>query len=861
MRVTSAPGEYSALNELTAPPGAALRAVNVVVDEPDEYSTHPGLEALPTWVGHPITAFTYWRSVLVAHSESTGKLAYLSGGVWTEVTGTYNAPAGEVMDFATLQGALYFTTSTGVFRIVNVGVDPEPCGIEQGLTGTGATAGASGFLPEGEAVAYRWHWAKNVENDTDEGRLVEGAPGGRLVVVNATGSGSSKNVDLEIPIPEGLPAGAYLRVFRSDAVLEDVLPTDEVRQVYEREPTATELAAGVLTFTDTTPEAVRGSSAYYSANTGDGLGASNFPAPLCRALEVFSSHLMGICVTGIQRLTLNMLGVDATGTSIGLRSGQVILVEAGSTLEAYNANVVAENFPVGDFFLATGGTAAQNIAATVDSLVRLINYQPSGLLWAKAIDTDGSTPGSILLEARSLDTPAFEVFTNMGSGQAFAPALRAYSTPFSFQRTANVVTVDTNGPHGFVVDQDVTLSYTPPFVPLPDFPAGTFTVASTPTPDTFTYAQTGADTGVVLSGGGFADLRFESGDGPVRSSPGTAENAYAWSIAEQPDHWPLSNYGTVGNARSTLLWGLPMDRYIFMGSEDGLFRVQSDGNGGFGLVDNGVWNDTFRFVGRRNVAKVGGRAYAMSRAGIVGWSETAKPQPVDGPIQEEIRAHLAQNEETIAESGYFVADEVERRLYVFIPLPPGGQYEVRILNVDTGAWTRIDATFPGLEDGTQGPAIAPSELGGQLHVLPTNGTDGEILRVRNTATSADFRGPSGEAIPSSVQYLPWTAGEPERQKHWTHVRIFTRAPTTEIQFSSTTNLYPTLQTQDLPDMGPLFLTAPEPVSDPVRGLMWKSLVDQEHMCGHAASFKVSHATAGEQFRLLGLDVAHRAYGP
>lgn len=844
MRVTSAPGEYSALNELTAPPGAALRAVNMVVDEPDEYSTHPGLEALPTWVGNPITAFTYWRAVLVAHAESTGKLAYLSGGIWTEVPGTYNAPTGEVMDFATLQGALYLTTNVGVFRMVNVDSTPEPCGLLQGLTGTGTTSGASGFLLEGEAVAYRWHWALNVENDTDEGRLVEGAPGGRLVVVNPTGSGGTRNVDLNIPIPENLPSNAYLRVFRSDAVPEDVLPTDEVRQVYEREPTATELAAGALTFTDTTPEAVRGSSAYYSANTGDGLGASNFPAPLCRALEVFSSQLMGICVTGIQRLTFTITGVGPGGLDVP----HTLTFQNATFSETYEA-ALAESFPT-EFAVFTSGTASQNIARTVDSLVRAINSRSGGVLYAQSGDVDGSSPGRVLVSARTLDVAAFRL-ESAGAANAILPRPRATAAAVDQTRVAGVVTVTTGQDHAFVVGEEVDALTT-----VGTFTAGRFLILSTPSATTFTYAQAGPDDNNAIT-----IVQYRTATGDADSSPGTAENAYAWSIAEQPDHWPLSNYGTVGNARSALLWGLPMDRYIFMGSEDGLFRVQSDGNGGFGLVDNGVWNDTFRFVGRRNVAKVGGRAYAMSRTGIVGWSETAKPQPVDGPISDEIRAYLAQNEAAIAQYGYFVSDEVERRLYVVIPLPPGGQNVVHILNVDTGAWTRMDATFPGLEDGTQGPAIAPTELGGQLHVLPTNAEDGIILRVRNTATAADFQGPAGEAIPSSVQYLPWVAGEPDRHKMWTHVQIYTREPTTQLQFTTATNLWPTEQTQTLPDMGPLFLTLPEPVADLVRGLAWKSLVPQEHMRAHAITLKVSHATAGEQFRLLGLAVKHRAYGP
>jgi hypothetical protein len=391
------------------------------------------------------------------------------------------------------------------------------------------------------------------------------------------------------------------------------------------------------------------------------------------------------------------------------------------------------------------------------------------------------------------------------------------------------------------------------------FVAGPYTLLSVST-GSFTYSDPGPDD----SNGSFI-VQYRSRSVEAESSTGTSLNDFAYAKDEQPDHWTLGNFGKVGGNLETLQWALPMSRFLFLGSDGGLYRAQGNAADGILLADGGVWSDTYRFLGRRNVAQVGGRGFALSRTGIVSWTESNKPEPVDGPIQQEIRALLATHAENLGQYGYFVGNETARRLYVFVPSTPEatGADLAFMLNLDTSppAWTRLDGTFPGLSAGTQGPGIAPEALGGQLHILPGESEDGRVLRERNTATDADFQGPSGEAIPASVQYLPWTAGEPGRAKMWTHIRIFTRSPATQLKLAMSTDAWPPVYEQTLPDMGPLFITEPVEVVDPIRGFSWASLVGQEHMRARQIAFKVSHETAGEPLRLLGIEVKHRVYGP
>lgn len=843
MQVLGAAGEFPSLNELTAPPGAAKEAVNVVVDL-DAYLTHPGLTRSAS-MGPIISSFTTYRDAIVAHSQDDETMWRLQSGAWTQIPGTYSAPSGELMAFQEAQGSLFFTTDAGLFRFDGLTTTPVLSGLPQATPGVAALSGASGFLDDGEATAYRWNWAVNVD-DGGTGRLVQGAPSPLLVVSNS--AGGSRDVDLTIPIPENLPAGAFLQVYRADSVPNTITPTNEVRQVYEREPNAAETAAMSLSFTDATPDTVKGSGAYFASNTGEGVAGSNYQAPLSIGLSRFAESVFSVGAVGLQRLRLTILGVGPTG----LQDGQLIEINAvdGSFGENYTASTGGAVFP--DVFeLFTGGTPAQNLTNTVNSFVRAINSRSGGALLAFAADTDGTQPGAVIIETRSIGAPAIEVFTN-GNGQAFAPALRVERSDLvSIARAANIVTVTFAAAHGFVVGDQIEIEYQGGPVD-PNFPAGTKTVASTPTADSLTYAEVGAD----ATGGSFNYVITSADDAP-RSQSGTSANAVAWSKRLEPDHWPLTNLNTVGGSEDDALWGEPLDRFLFIGSEAGLFRVQGNADEGFDFGE-GVWDSSVRFLGRRNVATLDGRCYGMASEGLVSWTEGSKPKAVDVPIQDELRARIRAFPETVAEYGFLVADSVNHRLYVAMPTASTDTSAkvVHVLNLaGGGAWTRLDSTFPGFGSGIS-YGTAPATAAGLAYFTAEAATS--ILTTRQTETAADFQGPAGEAIPASVTFLPLLAGEPERQKQWTWTRIFTKAPTTAIEFCYASDWVPALECQSLPEMDPI--TAPVDVVEPVRAQAWKTIVGRDRQRSRALTVKIGHATAQERFRLLGFEIKHRAYG-
>jgi len=847
VRVLQAGGEHPSENELEVPEGAAFRATNVVVDKPNIYAAHRGL-IKSVVAGHTLSSFTYYRGAIVAHSQADGLLLKYEAGSWSTYSGTYYAPvSAEVVSFDENAGSLFFTTSTGVYRLDGTSSQPQLSGLPQALPGVVALAGSGSALSDGFATAYRANWAYNAD-DGGGSRLIEGAPSPRLVVANA--AGSTQNVTVTLPIPDGLPDGAYLRLFRADEVptATDISPLDEMRQVYERAPTPAELTARSMTITDSTPDTVKGSSAYWAPNSGDGLAQSNYAAPLVAALTHYSESEFGVGVSGVQRIQMTLLGSDALVAGNGLRFTR------GLAFESYTAGA-AEAFP-NTFKLFTGGTPAQNTAATVDSLVRAINSRISGFLRAFPLDVDGSQPGAFLIEARDLDQTHIIVEAT-GDAQAWAPApLSRISASATRPLASSTVTVSSAYEHGLVAGQQINIiSSSAPSI----ITTGIKTVATVPTNFTFTFTQAGVDGG--------AGIEFTTLDELVQTESGTVDNAYAWTKRFEPDHWPLANLGTVGGSRDALWWGLPMDRWYFLGSDAGLFRINGNADDGFISPEEGApWDSSCAFLGRRNAAALDGQAYAISKRGLVTWGEGQKPQNVDGPIQKEIRAAVAQYPDAVAKYGFLFADATNHRLYVALPESSAATSAtiVHVWNGLTGTWTRLTSAFPGFEGGLV-DGMAPIPEAGQEYFLPASGgtRDGQLLFTRNSGDAADFQGPEGQGLQCKVTYMPWTAGDPLRAKMWTRTSVYTKAGISRLTFGYATDYLPTEETQTYPDIDPEG-TQPVLVSDPIQGLAWRSIIgnepDNSYLRGRKLSVSVAHNEPGEEFQLYGVEVFHRVYG-
>lgn len=134
-----------------------------------------------------------------------------------------------------------------------------------------------------------------------------------IIVLDVT---TSTNTIVTVSIPEGITPDYFLQVFRSSisqatgvTVLSDLIANDEMQLVYETFPTATELAAGELSFTDLTPDAFRGANLYTNESTGEGAAQANDLPPFAKDINTFKNVTFYANTRTRHRKLLSILGV------------------------------------------------------------------------------------------------------------------------------------------------------------------------------------------------------------------------------------------------------------------------------------------------------------------------------------------------------------------------------------------------------------------------------------------------------------------------------------------------------------------------------------------------------------------------
>jgi hypothetical protein len=324
-----------------------------------------------------------------------------SGATVTNIAGTPNIVISAAATAAGAGTAVTFSTPASVTMDANA-------------TGNGSvTVTASA----GSQIAYRVLWGYRDAND----KLILGAPSQFATIANNTGL--SRNVAGTSSIPSGVSTNYFYQVYRSSQTATiDVAPNDQMQQVYEAPVVAGDLVNGYVSFTDITPDSLRGAALYSSANTGEGPTQINLQPPVARDVCVFRGFTFYANVTSKQRLELSVLSIGAPS---GVQVGDVLTID-GITYTA----AVAENIPARQFLIVTTGTPAQNITDTVSSLLKVINRSTSSTVYAYLESGPTDLPGQILIEERTLGSGTFAV-TASANGTAYLPNLPTSGTTVS----------------------------------------------------------------------------------------------------------------------------------------------------------------------------------------------------------------------------------------------------------------------------------------------------------------------------------------------------------------------------------------------------------------------------------------------
>lgn len=156
--ILRAKGLYSRPGPMTdAPDGALLQADDVVIDRDGVVGPRRGFSQLAGTVAGAINRISSYQDTLLLHHSNT-TLVYRNGSSWTALSGTYAAPDSSTakIRFAEAAKNLYFTTSSGVYRLDAYSGTPglagvtKPPGFDKDLRV--ATANAGGLVRTGGAT-------------------------------------------------------------------------------------------------------------------------------------------------------------------------------------------------------------------------------------------------------------------------------------------------------------------------------------------------------------------------------------------------------------------------------------------------------------------------------------------------------------------------------------------------------------------------------------------------------------------------------------------------------------------------------------------------------------------------------------
>jgi hypothetical protein len=392
-------------NQLSAVSEGALNlANNISIDKDEVAESRRGFKRLPFAAASSDIRndrVTSYQDRIIAHRSNDNTMAYYTDGVgWTNYAGTYSHPDIDLarMYFLQQSGNLYFTTSQGVKVLDNYAGPIYNTGMPKGLDGTATVTGTSGFMGHDTQRAYRVVWGTRDANNN----LYLGAPSQRIIVSNTVGGhGSSRDVLFTLTIPAGITTSDFFQIYRSKASASATdEASDELQLVYEENPTSGQITAKSVTFTDSTPDSLMGAFLYTNASQ-EGLQEANDEPPLAKDIALFKGYTFFANVQSKYRLNVKLLAVSGSG----------LVVDDTITVDGlvYTAKAT-ENIASRHFKLTTTGSAAQNIADTALSLVKVIN-QNSGNTSVYAYYESGyqDLPGQILITTRSIDTNNFAV--------------------------------------------------------------------------------------------------------------------------------------------------------------------------------------------------------------------------------------------------------------------------------------------------------------------------------------------------------------------------------------------------------------------------------------------------------------------
>lgn len=255
---------------------------------------------------------------------------------------------------------------------------------------------------------------------------------------------ATKNVDVTFQVPIGVDTTWTYTVYRSNqSASATTEPDDECQEVYTGQLSSGQLSARLVSFTDTTPDDLRGTTLYTSPSQL-GIVFSNLQPPLANDVEEYRGFTFYANIQTLYTLTFTLVNV---GSPTGLQVGDTVSIYQNGTLQFTLTGAASEVTSTGHFLVQASLDPATNIQQTAQSLTRVMNlYASNTIVNAFYVSDADQLPGQCSIEGRELTTGQFYMVCSR-TGNVFNPAMPSSGS------TQNNTAINDTKPNRIVVSQ------------------------------------------------------------------------------------------------------------------------------------------------------------------------------------------------------------------------------------------------------------------------------------------------------------------------------------------------------------------------------------------------------------------------
>jgi hypothetical protein len=354
-------GLWTAPNSDIAPPGALKRALGVVIRRNNiiekcrpyrQYS----VASDSTFAGTMKGIFAYAGTLYQFNSVGTLFAETAVGsGVFAAITGLAAVPAvvrtPGIMRTVEAAGNIYLATSAGITKIDTIATGPNYiAGLPRALDVQLTLVAAGTLLANTNSVGYRVCFGFLDGN----ANLMLGPPSGRAT----TTATAAQNVTVKAWVPTAITSASnatsyFVQVYRTFVqTVASTDPGEEMQLVYQAFLTSTDVANKFISFTDATPDALRGATAYFCPSQ-EGIANANYQPPFAKDLELFKSAVFYANTVSKYRVRVQLLGVSKNLLTISTGAGG-ITKSGGNGVYTFTGSPDLTNIP-------TDGTAKLSV--------------------------------------------------------------------------------------------------------------------------------------------------------------------------------------------------------------------------------------------------------------------------------------------------------------------------------------------------------------------------------------------------------------------------------------------------------------------------------------------------------------------